>query len=304
MDSGVGDELGIHRIDSSSGEADAQADAMGEYDGPALVPCTQSSFTGVSIPPLPDGGPPDGGYAGTTGQTCQSNADCNGNFCNLNYPSPICEVPPSGTGSNCDPGSDGLIHGCDAPPDAGNAPGLCLPIGPAQGLCVQPCTFAPGGTAAQGCTGNNACNNVELFAQVNGSSAPIGLGFCGGGCSSDSDCLGPYNHCVIELGLCSSTAVGATLNGPCNCVPNNAGGTSGFCAQACVVSPTSHCPAGTVCDALEPTMVPTGTGTVPGFMSQNFGLTGWCIPQCQNGVCPSVATCSDVTAAGMDCQPL
>ncbi len=328
------DASGIHRLDGGM-------DALIAYDGPTLTACTTSSL-GVTLD-FGDGGgavaqteggtdgAADGGLeggegsgadasggasaAGTTGKPCKSDADCNGNICELSDPTPICQVPPMDpvTGANCDPGTDGKIHFCDGP-DVSTSPGTCIafnnPPVAGQGICLQACTYAPNGQRALGCTGNNACNPnpAGLFLQANSGSI-VGLGFFGttlialgsGGCMVDSDCRGPNGKCIVEFGLCNDV-LSPTPESDCNCPTN---GSSGFCAQSCVVGGTAQCPAGTICDALEPNaFVGANMTPIPGFTAQNAGLAGFCFPSCAaGGTCPSGASCLQQTAAGSDCQP-
>jgi hypothetical protein len=327
---------GIHRLEGG-GQSEAGGEA-GTYTGPPVTSCSMSVFP--SIPAGDDGGGPGGGIdaggvdaagldaaavgdggpvaeagapaaPGTTGKFCTSDADCNGNLCNLSDPTPVCIVPVDATGLNCDPGTDGMIHRCDGPDCAGTTgcttPGICLPLTnpptAGQGVCVQECIFKPDGSAAIGCTGNNACNPNPAGLLLQGSSGGvIGLGYCGGGCMTDADCHGPWKYCATDFGVCVS-APPAALPEPCGCFENTTT-MSGFCAKSCVVGRATKCPTGTVCDALEPTMITDQTNTAsPAFTKQNTGLVGTCLPSCTDGACPDGTTCITSTAAGPDCEP-
>ena len=320
-DGGADAAFGIHRLESGADEEGADVEA-------------------------------DASVAGTTGQPCTSNADCNGNACELTDPTPVCVVPgPSSdaAGPNCDPGDDGTLHFCDGSTLASSMVGpaaICLPFdNPPQtgrGRCLQGCTFATDGSPAGGCTGNNACNPWNnLYLQDTTDNDVVGLGYCGGGCMADADCQGPSKKCQIETGLCTSTLTTYPENPgdvcdvsptegfstQCNCLVDQAG--SGFCVQACVIGAAEKCPAGTVCDALEPNQFDDGTTGAPiaGFTKQNIGLAGACLPKCDldadagadadasggdggnDGAassttsCPATGICQDTTAAGVDCQP-
>jgi hypothetical protein len=325
----AGSEGGIHRLDSGEGDAGDAA----TYTGPPVTLCTMTVLpaippadgganagvdaAGVDASAAGDGGvSADGGAPaapGTTGKPCTSDADCNGNICNLNDPTPVCVVPVDlATGTNCDPGTDNKLHLCDGPDCAGttgcNTPGVCLPLTnpptAGQGVCIQPCFFNTNGSAAQGCTGNNACNQntIGLFLQGNNGVGVVGFGFCGGGCMIDTDCHGPNKHCSPDFGVCLREAP-AALPQPCDCLVNQSS-MSGFCAQSCVVGRATKCPTGTVCDALELTMLPDQTGMpTPAFTKPNAGMAGFCFPSCANGACPAGTTCVSSNAAGPDCEP-
>jgi hypothetical protein len=325
----------IHRLDS--GESDGDDGSTGIYTGPAVTSCTMSAL-GLPPPSSDDGGAEagvvgeagepgeagaDGGVSGdagaapapgTTGKTCTSDADCKGNQCNLNDPTPVCFVPVDpATGTNCDPGTDGRIHFCDGP-DVDTSPGVCLPLTnpptAGQGLCIQACLFKTDGSAAQGCTGNDACNSSGLYLSTS-TGGVLGLGWCGlagglfgignGGCMTDTDCHGPNTTCAPDFGFCTNLTISPNP-APCECIPGQSG--SGVCAKACVVGSATKCPTGTVCDALEPTMLVDQTNTpVPAFTKPNAGLAGFCFASCTNGACPSSTTCVTSNAAGPDCEP-
>jgi hypothetical protein len=321
---GGSDSSGIHRLDSGGGGTDAEEDAA-PYTGPALTSCSQSSLS-VPLENL-DAGPEasetrdgsaeagaaaDAGVAvaGTTGTTCTSDATCKGNVCDLTAPTPVCIVPANPNdprGANCDPGTGATLQFCDGSSTTSTgAVAVCLPLDDppqtGQGICVQACQYATDGSPAVGCTGNDACNPSGQYLQAATGNGIIGLGFCGGGCMSNLDCLGPYNKCQVEFGLCTNSEAAVTATA-CNCSLNIAG--TGFCAQACVVGSPTMCPSETVCDALEPTsLVNNATNAmVAAFTKQNPGMGGFCFPTCAGGSCPSNATRTDAYAAGMDCQP-
>lgn len=219
-------------------------------------------------------------FAGTTGKSCASTADCNGNACSNMYaftvtnikvqiwPQPVCIVPIPTAGGNCDPAPptdpQGMgVHFCDGP-DAVSSPGICLPnTQPAQsmlGLCLPKCTFAMDGSAPSGCPSPDTCVPYTFILDQTG--AVTGYGFCQGSCTQDSDCkaLGtsPAYTCQKDIGFCTSAPVARGVDGGagsigtactkaqdnmgvCNCEYQQTGTTNaGYCTQACVVGDTNN----------------------------------------------------------------
>ena len=129
--------------------------------------CARCSTAASSVGPGDDAADSGGGYDGTTGKVCTSDADCvpdggpSINTCSIDYSgmftigtvpvalfaTPVCMIPPSNssTQGNCDPVpggvDDGLPHFCDGPDNpAAPGPGICLPFDqnnpqPGQGTC-------------------------------------------------------------------------------------------------------------------------------------------------------------------------
>jgi hypothetical protein len=230
------------------------------------------------------------------------------------YPTPVCIMP-----SSCNPGTDGNLHFCDGP-DAPSSPGICLTTGTAgQGICLPQCTFSSTGGAQTGCIGKDACS-VAGFSQDT-SGTVIGLGYCFGGCISDSDCPTP-SHCQTNEGICLTTVttptspVGAACNSttspqPCDCISNSTTNL-GFCSQFCRVGGLPSCPSGWVCDAQLPTaFAGANDASIAGWTQQNAGLAGFCAPACvveggasfDGGVCPTNSSCLAGDVAGPDCLP-
>jgi hypothetical protein len=274
-------------------------------------------------------GPIDAGglYDGTTGKPCTADTDCHSptgpgiNKCTSDglfgldgasaiYPTAVCLDL-----ANCDPGDGTTVVFCDGDPTNPSSPGVCLSTGTAgHGICLPQCNFKSDGSPATGCRGKDACYTTGFYAQ-DPSGAPVGIGYCIGGCDVDADCA-PGQHCQSDEGYCVRTlatdqAVGTGCNNnppapppACDCITASAG--LGYCAQFCVVG-RAECPTGTVCEASLPTSVPTGAdASIEGWTVQNPGMGGWCAPTCTGvGAACSYpnALCRSGTVVGPDCQP-
>jgi hypothetical protein len=206
-------------------------------------------------------------FDGTTGQPCQSNADCKGtaagspgtNQCTNNgsfmfmgngvvynpWPTPICLMPIPTTGGNCDAGSDGLVHFCDSADSTDpTSPGLCLAItqgigGAGSGLCFPSCTYNldPTSGAASpptGCTGNDTCNPLTYELDLT-TDAVTGFGICEGTCQTDADCsaLGPTFGCQVDRGFCTTAKVTRTKTIGTTCTNSTTSATSDFTKGTC-----------------------------------------------------------------------
>ncbi|MGA3122373.1 MAG: hypothetical protein ABSF69_16540 [Polyangiaceae bacterium] len=285
-------------------------------------------------------------YDGTTGALCQSDLDCqpaNGpglNTCSNSlsvlavvvYPTPVCI-------GKCTFVDDQMIHFCDGETTSTTTPpGVCIPLGAVTpgstvaGACLPWCSFTAGGGsplnsngAAPACQTNDTCAPFVFFPADTvdtdaGAEAlpPLGIGYCFGGCTEDSQCPAG-NSCQTNEGFCVATvsptlATGAACTNPpanapeqCDCSFNEQG-TAGVCTQFCITgSTTATCPAGYVCDATEPTAlaIDLDGGMGPGFTTQNPGLVGSCFAACSadSGTCPPNSTCTTGDAVGSDCQP-
>ncbi|MDP9036705.1 MAG: hypothetical protein M3O50_18040 [Myxococcota bacterium] len=297
---------------SSSSSSGTAPDAAS--DSPGIVPIHR----GDAAPPgtVDDSGA--GLFDGTVGLPCQTNADCRPaggpqiNVCSLGtftggplFPTPVCILP------SCDPGTDGFYHYCDGP-DSPTSPGVCLRSGTA-GICFPKCTLLADGTAPAGCRGRDACNFIASgFTRTN---QLVGLGFCYGGCTSDTDCPSASGEagagkCQTDQGVCVTAvqqpikapgdACGAadSQSGACNCYYSTTA-SAGYCAPVCIVgSTTSACPAGFVCDSRQPAALPGDAGA--GFSKQNVGLAGLCVAACgsspavvDSGAAPEAAAASE-----------
>jgi hypothetical protein len=298
-------------------------------------------------------------YDGTVGTPCASDIDCQPPggpglaICSLSlsqpiFPTPICVIP------TCDPGTDGLVHFCDGPDDA-SSPGVCTQFSSTVSVCLPQCEFASDGTPPIGCTGHDACNFYTAGADQNNNL--VGLGFCWGACTADADCPSG-SSCQTNQGVCFTTVMPPTktlgqactsadsTSGACDCLTNpSSTSDAGFCSQACQVGiSTDACPSGYVCQAFEPNSFTDSTTnqTTPGFMIQNTGLAGFCVPTCTagdagsggagetdaspasgddgggstsgdassgggtgtgGGACPASTMCDTSTAAGATCLP-
>ncbi len=268
-------------------------------------------------------------YDSTVGNPCQSDLDCEPaggpgvNTCSITtfseafFSTAFCVL------KGCDLGTDGATHFCDGP-DQPSSPGTCVNFG-GTGLCLPTCFFYADGSPAQGCLANDACLQDDAFAmakQPDGGTVLAGLGYCFGGCTKDADCP-TGNLCQVNEGICVTkvdpptktigTACAAADNGSattpaaCNCFLNS-NTMMGACSQFCTTGSTADpCPAGYVCDALEPTeLVDQSDASIPGFPTQNPGLAGSCVATCtdEGGTCAgSMFSCSKFTPAGPDCLP-
>lgn len=314
-------------------------------------------------PPPPDangaggggGGAAGGGGGGTgaVGQPCTSDTDCAGVVTGLTgicsnstklfqlgplLPDPVCfaagcTIPQQGFVAYCD-GSAGT--GSSNP--TGNIFGVCLPgPTPQQNLCAPVCQFDNSGAAPIGCTGKDACTPFGFGEGTNdaGAPVPVGVGYCFGGCSADTDCSKtPGTVCQVETGLCVTSAnhftfaktPGTACNATnddnkatgCNCLGNVNSG-NGYCTLFCEAGAAggeggAGCPAGFACDALLPaTLTGPDGGSSPGFTTEPVGLAAQCVATCSTpdasadaGGCPPQSTCS--TAGGGsgvtdDCLP-
>jgi hypothetical protein len=335
----VGTSNGCSSSNNASGPGDASEDGP-----PVRHPDGSDIDTGLG------GGGDDGGdavattpYDGTTGNPCTMDSQCKGtgagapgiNKCTTDaniftlgelFPTGVCIVPPQ---VPCDPCGgktpcDNFIHGCDGP-DGPSAPGVCLPrSNPAKvgdGICLPACAFKGDGSMPAGCQGKDACNAIAFDPTQ---TPPVGIGYCFGGCTADTDCV-TGEKCDTTTGLCVKTVTPPTKNlgdgcnmmeanmmpPPCNCVYGTLSGL-GFCTLFCTVG-GSQCPSGWVCDAQEPTtLIGPNDASVPGFMTQNTGLAGFCVPQCgvdggtiatDSGTCPTNTTCQTGSATGPVCVP-
>ncbi|MGA3122702.1 MAG: hypothetical protein ABSF69_18200 [Polyangiaceae bacterium] len=347
-DSSAGADVDASPADGATVGADGSVDSGGDgatadagevsTEGYIASPQAQGSF---SFPlQLPGSVSPE--YDGTVGLPCQSDADCRPpggpgvNSCSLSafpdpiFPTPVCVL------TTCNPGTDGNVHYCDGFDDSPvSSSGVCIPTGASaeggipQGICLPQCFWFSGGSpplpelfpvlvdldgGGFGCAGNDACN---FWASVGG---VLGIGYCWGGCTIDSECPAG-SSCQMNEGICVDTPVPpSTLGAPCTSADNvlatnaapcdclaNPSTMAGVCSQFCVVdSMSAVCPAGYVCDALEPSQVSDPDGGVsPAFTVQNTGLAGYCLESCGEdaGSCPANLTCSTATAAGPDCTP-
>jgi hypothetical protein len=290
-------------------------------------------------------------YDGTTGAACQSDLDCqpaNGpglNTCSTSsavftgavvYPTPVCIGKCMFTNNN-------MLQFCDGvATDTTDPPGVCIPseaLGPPNstqpGYCLPWCQFEAGGTAPVGsngsapaCQGNDVCSPFVFFPSFEtdaGLLPPLGIGYCFGGCTADSQCP-TGNACLTSEGICvppaavttpSPLGTVCTSSASCDCNLNDDGG-AGHCTQFCITgSSTAACPAGYVCDASEPAALPdpdSPGATEAAFTTQNPGLSGSCFPACtpagtadagtaDSGTCPPNSTCTTGNAVGADCQP-
>jgi hypothetical protein len=241
---------------------------------------------------------------------------------------PVCIVAPAvsggvATGGNCDPApasdpNGTLPHFCDGPDDPAS-PGLCVPqTSPpqsGQGECLPKCSFGVDGSPPTPCPTNAACGTA-IFTMDQTTGVVVAYGICEGYCRSDADCapLGAGTSCQVDMGLCTSAPVHRTSTpgaacssastAACNCVVGSSG--TGYCTESCIVG-GSDCPTGWVCDSAEPATLDFGTGT-PVPVTPTPKLLGECLERCtvpDAGApqCPASATCSDISVAGLDCQP-
>jgi hypothetical protein len=225
----------------------------------------------------------------TTGNACRADVECGGgSVCSSSFEngslSPVatcarldCRVSPSGAVASCDEGR-----------------GLCLPTG-TRSVCIAACTIDPiAGVAADGCSGKDVCNFVDLADQPDGTE--LGRGYCARGCVSDDDCSVPGERCQIETGECvrRPIAFSGKLGDPCrqsertcNCL---ASVRVGYCTRFCAPELGAACPAGWVCDTLLPSVDASGASV---FSELRTGVARHCLKVCDsdadctlvNGVC-------------------
>ncbi len=323
---GCGSSNGSHEGPETSETEDSGTEAAVTHPPPQSDAASEAE-AGTTVSSL---------YDGTVGLPCRSDADCQPaggpgvNTCSTSlndpiYPTPICISP------SCALGPPGSIEFCDGPSDSLSSPGVCFDTGSGNGVgvCLPQCGFLADGSAPRGCQGKDAC---YFFGSGPGTSGgPVGIGYCFGGCTMDTDC--PIrSRCQVDTGLCLTTvttpskAVGqactqadngnASASPPvaptCNCL-YDAMTSQGLCTQFCVVGATdAPCPDGFVCDSFENTPGDAGTG----FATQNVGLAGSCLPVAANcggaatgdagavaASCPTGTTCTSGDSAGLDCQP-
>lgn len=231
------------------------------------------------------------GENGTTGKDCTDDSSCDPlglgtSFCSPTgfssgslYPSPTC------FSVDCDPGDGTKIGGCD------KDTGVCVGSS-GGGLCLPVCTFDDSGAAPKGCNGRNKCNAYG-WSNDSTTMAVTGVGYCFGGCKSDSDCP-TGNQCQVEDGLCVKTKVAytkspgdacvkadsgsSTTAAKCNCLFTTAEG-SGYCANACYFGETT-CGAGFSCDADLPNKKLRDSDVV--FTKTPTGMAGYCLKNCSS----------------------
>jgi hypothetical protein len=193
--------------------------------------------------------------------------------------------------------------------------GVCLDDGSGSGtgICLPECTFDDSGSAPVGCAGGlNGCNVAGWGPGTSGGT--IGVGFCFGGCLSDSDCPLSGEKCDTINGLCKTAskivaptkALGAACtsadgtSGACNCWYNTSSG-KGACTQVCKIGGAA-CPTGFVCDAGLPKTDATSGATL--FTTAPTGLIGQCMKPCTTSKdCVSGLTCQDHAGSGKVCSP-
>ena len=139
---GLERELQRHRRGSSGAFNEGGTGSSGSYDQTTGDPCDQrnaelpgrTAARGVNV------------CTNTLGYQVATNSDQGIDA----YPTPICIVPRSTTGLNCDPAPSSdpggqYIHFCDGPDDPSSL-GICVPLtSPAthnQGECLPQCTFS------------------------------------------------------------------------------------------------------------------------------------------------------------------
>jgi hypothetical protein len=205
------------------------------------------------------------GFDGTTGQACQSNADCKGqsanapgtNQCSNNYqftgngvtynpwPTPVCILPLAAATGNCDAGSNGVVQFCDsADPTDPTSPGICVAItqgvgGVNSGTCLPACSYQldPNTGVASppsGCTGKDTCTPLTFELDVT-SGAVTGFGICEGTCQTDADCagLGATFVCQVDRGFCTATKKARTLPIGATCTNDINLSTSDYSKGSC-----------------------------------------------------------------------
>ncbi len=220
---------------------------------------------------------------------------------------------------------------CDGPATDPTSPGICLatttPAQPGKGICLPQCKFAVDGGAPTGCMGKDVCNATGAVASASG--VVVGVGYCFGGCTVDSDCP-TGSQCQVDEGTCLATlyeraktlgqgctsADSTPSNHACFC-DYNAATNRGYCTQSCIVGGAA-CPSGYVCGTGETTELAglaEDGGTVPGFTIQNTGMAGLCRAACagstdadggfadSGGACPPNSMCSTVDTVGPVCAP-
>jgi hypothetical protein len=237
-------------------------------------------------------------------------------------PTPVCiatgcTIPDPSSVTFC----DGTAGTGSATP--GSAPlGVCFATSGGTDICLPLCTFDDTGAAPVGCRGKDACNADSFVSGVDdaGAATALGIGFCFGGCTQDSDCPSG-SACQTENAVCVKTKVtyglpiGAACTtsqtdtaGGCNC-ETNATTNTGYCTVACTQGGPA-CPTGFVCDGFLPKSLEVDGGTAPGFTTEPAGLAGACLATCATpdasadaGGCPQNSTCNGGELAGVDCLP-
>jgi hypothetical protein len=260
-----------------------------------------------------DAGPPTDK---TVGLECKTNDDCDvtktkksacGNASeNTIDPTPVCV-------GTCTLGDGKSIVACDS------GLGVCVgdvARGP-TGQCIQFCEW-DGDKLKSGCTGKNVCN-VYGWGRDPKTKAPIGVGYCQGGCTADADCT-KGNRCQKELGACVAGLIAFTKSigdacdrakdgtslakktGGCPCVAERASGL-GYCSTVCkTADPKAACPTGYTCDPGLPARDKEG----PLFSAVAAGLFGSCFKNCAaDGDCAGLNSyCDDTSATGQKiCTP-
>jgi hypothetical protein len=249
------------------------------------------------------------------------------------FPKPVCVLP-----GECDPLANGTgqLAFCDGDPTDPASPGVCVPnTNPPEsgkGTCFPQCNFKTDGSAATGCVGKDVCQTDGFGTDSSGN--PLGIGYCYGGCATDSDCSAAGANaamaadraqlCDTLYGICTATvtpptlAIGAGCNSSvttstCDCIAN-ANNNLGFCSTFCKQG-GSECPSGWTCDlSLPTTLTNSMDATVAGWTQDNPGMGGFCTPSCNvgtgmatgtdSGVCPANTSCQAGDVDGPDCLPL
>jgi len=337
--SGDGNGLGP---DGGSGGSSSRSGSSGGSGGSS----TSSSSSGVGPG---SGGSSSGGsggsggaspdatiprlYDGTVGMACKMSADCEPaggvgvNVCSNSafgegplWPTAVCLL------MRCDPvgSASGTLPYCDGPAADPTSPGVCLPTTtpaqPGMGICLPKCEFAVDGGAPAGCQGKDVCNAAGTGTTASG--GVVGVGYCFGGCTADSDCPAG-SQCQLDEGTCLTTlysrtkmlgqgctsADSATNNHACFC-DYSAATNEGYCTQSCIVG-GAPCPSGYVCGTGETeqlTVAGAEGGTVPGFTLQNAGMAGLCRAACPGSgdagsPCPPHSSCVTGDTVGPICAP-
>jgi hypothetical protein len=244
-------------------------------------------------------------YDNTVGKACTTDADChsangpevvkcsNSVFAPEDfYPTAVCII------DSCSPVSDDTsLHFCDGP-DVATSPGICV-AGFNGSVCLPTCSYDQTGDAPTGCEGKDTCFTYPTSKET-------GTGYCWGGCTQDNDCE-DNQKCQTDQGICvegvtpptktfGQACTKADINAEvCNCLYG--ADNDGYCTSVCIVGQSSTCPQGAVCDPFE--------YRAYGYSTSNTGMAGYCTIGCATdaGVCPSSATCTNVSASGPDCVP-
>jgi hypothetical protein len=284
--------------------------------------------SGTDITPKPDAATDassDGGSPGdnTVGKPCTTDKDCdttgrgvtkcsNDAFTNgVIYPSPVCVgVGGPSSGMPCSVPTDPMqVPYCDG------MNGLCQVENGNATRCLPVCYWRNDGKPPTGCAGNDACT-LAGYGSMN--SAPIGFGYCLGGCKADADCAAAKagSLCQTDDGLCVDTLVTRTkklgdtctqgdanaVSPPCNCVYGTQTGL-GYCSQFCEIG-GAPCPTGYACAAQVPKTFHNGS---PAFTQDPPGLAGFCFKSCTGAMDSSCATlnayCNTNDVAGDVCTP-